>query len=166
MLWGLPKPEPENSSFCAADLHVLCGGHAAISRALIIAPTRELSEQTHKAIGLLGRRAQIHSASIYGGVGIGGQITAPLIKLNIISACPVPLEHIQRNTIDLSHVRGARTGWADQCLIWLSGCPKIVKHFPNSVKRCFLRYDAQRYKKLANDLLQNPVNIEIGHARR
>ncbi|MGA2553363.1 MAG: DEAD/DEAH box helicase, partial [Smithella sp.] len=95
----------KTAAFVLPILQRLMQGPRGHIRALIIAPTRELSEQTHKAIGQLGRRAQIHSASIYGGVNINGQITRLRDKIDIVSACPGRLlDHIQRNTIDLSHI--------------------------------------------------------------
>jgi ATP-dependent RNA helicase RhlE len=127
-----------------------------------------LSEQTHKAIGQLGRRAQIHSASIYGGVGIGGQITRLRDKVDIVSACPGRLlDHIQRNTIDLSHVEVLVLDEADHMfdMGFLPDVRKIVKHLPK--QRQTLLFSATMpndIKSLANDLLLNPVNIEIGHA--
>ncbi len=36
--------------------------------ALILSPTRELSEQTHTAIGILGQKTGLRSLTIYGGV--------------------------------------------------------------------------------------------------
>jgi len=90
----------KTAAFVLPILQRLMQGPRGHIRALIIAPTRELSEQTHKAIGQLGRRAQIHSASIYGGVGIGGQITRLRDKVDIVSACPGRLlDHIQRSHV-------------------------------------------------------------------
>ena len=42
--------------------------------ALIVAPTRELAEQIHDAIGVLGRQTGLRSATAYGGVSINPQI--------------------------------------------------------------------------------------------
>ena len=158
----------KTAAFVLPILQRLMQGPRGQVRALIIAPTRELSEQTHKAIGQLGRRAQIHSASIYGGVGIGGQITRLRDKVDIISACPGRLlDHIQRNTIDLSHVEVLVLDEADHMfdMGFLPDVRKIVKHLPK--QRQTLLFSATMpndIKSLANDLLLNPVNIEIGHA--
>ena len=130
----------KTAAFVLPILQRLMQGPRGHVRALIIAPTRELSEQTHKAIGQLGRRAQIHSASIYGGVGIGGQITRLRDKVDIISACPGRLlDHIQRNTIDLSHVEVLVLDEADHMfdMGFLPDVRKIVKHLPKQRQRCF-----------------------------
>jgi len=158
----------KTAAFVLPILQRLMQGPRGRIRALIIAPTRELSEQTHKAIGQLGRRAQIHSASIYGGVGIGGQIARLRDKVDIVSACPGRLlDHIQRNTIDLSHIEVLVLDEADHMfdMGFLPDVRKIVKHLPK--QRQTLLFSATMpndIKSLANDLLQNPVNIEIGHA--
>ena len=158
----------KTAAFVLPILQRLMQGPRGRIRALIIAPTRELSEQTHKAIGFLGRRAQIHSASIYGGVNINGQITRLRDKIDIVSACPGRLlDHIQRNTIDLSHVEVLVLDEADHMfdMGFLPDVRRIVKHLPK--QRQTLLFSATMpndIKSLANDLLINPVNIEIGHA--
>jgi ATP-dependent RNA helicase RhlE len=157
----------KTAAFVLPILQRLMQGPRDHIRALIIAPTRELSEQTHKAIGQLGRRAQIHSASIYGGVNINGQIARLRDKIDIVSACPGRLlDHIQRNTIDLSHVEVLVLDEADHMfdMGFLPDVRKIVKHLP--AKRQTLLFSAtmpEDIRSLANDLLINPVNIKIGH---
>jgi len=56
----------KTAAFVLPILQRLMSGQHGPVRALIIAPTRELSEQTHKVIGLLGRKTRLKSASIYG----------------------------------------------------------------------------------------------------
>ena len=157
----------KTAAFVLPILQRLMQGPRGHIRALIIAPTRELSEQTHKAIGQLGRRAQIHSASIYGGVNINGQITRLRDKVDIVSACPGRLlDHIHRKTIDLSHVEVLVIDEADHMfdMGFLPDVRKIVKHLP--AQRQTLLFSAtmpEDIRSLANDLLTNPVNIKIGH---
>ncbi|MGB5217707.1 MAG: DEAD/DEAH box helicase [Smithella sp.] len=157
----------KTAAFVLPILQRLMQGPRGHIRALIIAPTRELSEQTHEAIGQLGRRAQVRSASIYGGVNINGQINKLRNNVDIVSACPGRLlDHIQRNTIDLSHVEVLVLDEADHMfdMGFLPDVRKIVKHLPT--KRQTLLFSAtmpEDIRSLANDLLINPVNIKIGH---
>ena len=77
------------------------------------------------------------------------------------------LDHIQRDTIDLSHVEVLVLDEADHMfdMGFLPDVRKIVKHLPK--QRQTLLFSATMpndIKSLANDLLLNPVNIEIGHA--
>ena len=136
-------------------------------RALIIAPTRELSEQTHEAIKQLGHKTKLRSAAVYGGVSIHNQINRLRGNVEIVSACPGRLlDHIERGTIDLSHVEVLVLDEADHMfdMGFLPDVRKIVKHLPK--KRQTLLFSATMpddVKSLAMDLLQNPVTIQIGH---
>jgi ATP-dependent RNA helicase RhlE len=137
-------------------------------RALIIAPTRELSEQTHEAIEQLGRKTKLRSTTIYGGVSIYNQINRLRGNVEIISACPGRLlDHIERGTIDLSHVEVLVIDEADHMfdMGFLPDVRRIVKHLPQ--KRQTLLFSATMpddVRSLALDLLQDPINIQIGHS--
>ena len=156
----------KTAAFVLPILQRLMQGSRGHVRALIIAPTRELSEQTHEAIEQLGCRTQLRSASIYGGVSIQGQIKRLRDKVEIISACPGRLlDHINRGTVDLSHIEVLVLDEADHMfdMGFLPDIRRIVKHLP--AKRQTLLFSATMpddIKRLANDLLQNPVNIKIG----
>jgi ATP-dependent RNA helicase RhlE len=158
----------KTAAFVLPILQRLMQGPRGHVRALIIAPTRELSEQTHKAIGELGCKTQLKCASIYGGVSIQGQIKKLRDKVEIISACPGRLlDHINRGTIDLSRIEVLVIDEADHMfdMGFLPDVRRIVKCLP--VKRQTLLFSATMpddIKSLANDLLKNPVNIKIGHA--
>ncbi|MBN1473359.1 MAG: DEAD/DEAH box helicase [Syntrophaceae bacterium] len=136
-------------------------------RALIIAPTRELSEQTLEAIKELGRKTKLRSTAVYGGVSIHNQINRLHGNVEIISACPGRLlDHIERGTVDLSHVEVLVLDEADHMfdMGFLPDVRRIVKHLPE--KRQTLLFSATMpddVRKLAMDLLRNPVNIQIGH---
>lgn len=156
----------KTAAFVLPILQRLMQGSRGHVRALIIAPTRELSEQTHEAIEQLGCRTQLRSASIYGGVSIQGQIKRLRDKVEIISACPGRLlDHINRGTVDLSHIEVLVLDEADHMfdMGFLPDIRRIVKHLP--AQRQTLLFSATMpddIKRLANDLLQNPVNIKIG----
>ena len=156
----------KTAAFVLPILQRLMQGTRGHIRALIVAPTRELAEQTHEAIGELGRRTQLKSASIYGGVNISGQIKKLRDKVEIISACPGRLlDHINRGTIDLSRVEVLVIDEADHMfdMGFLPDVRRIVKCLPT--KRQTLLFSATMpddIRKLANDLLKNPVNIKIG----
>jgi len=95
----------KTAAFVLPILQRLMQGARGHVRALIIAPTRELSEQTHTAIMQLGRKTKLRSVSIYGGVNINGQINKLRNNVEIISACPGRLlDHINRGTVDLSRI--------------------------------------------------------------
>lgn len=157
----------KTAAFVLPILQRLMQGSRGYVRALIIAPTRELSEQTHTAIMQLGRQTKLRSISIYGGVNINGQINKLRNNVEIISACPGRLlDHINRGTVDLSRVEVLVIDEADHMfdMGFLPDVRKIVKNLP--AKRQTLLFSATMpndIRSLANDLLINPVNIKIGH---
>lgn len=136
-------------------------------RALIIAPTRELTEQTNKVIAQLGQRTGLKGLSIYGGVNIRSQITALKKGANIITACPGRLlDHINRGTIDVSQVDVLVLDEADHMfdMGFLPDIKKIVANLPS--KRQTLMFSATMPKDiriLADKVLTDPVTVKIGH---
>src|SRR4030066_1789918 len=64
----------KTAAFVLPILNRLMQGERGHVRALIIAPTRELAEQTHEAIGSLGHQTRLKSVTVYGGVGMKPQI--------------------------------------------------------------------------------------------
>jgi ATP-dependent RNA helicase RhlE len=158
----------KTAAFVLPILQRLLAGPRGHVRVLIVAPTRELCEQTNTAIGELGRKTQLKSASIYGGVSIQGQIKRLREKVDIISACPGRLlDHVNRGTIDLSHVEVLVLDEADHMfdMGFLPDVRRIVKCLPaNRQTLLFSATMPSDIRSLANDLLQNPVNIKIGDA--
>lgn len=135
-------------------------------RALIIGPTRELTEQTHQAACQMGKKTGIRSASIYGGVGIQPQINILRKGVDIVSACPGRLlDHITRRTIDLSHIEVLVLDEADQMfdMGFLPDIRKIIKHLPaNRQTLLFSATMPADIKVLAREILKNPVNVQAG----
>ncbi len=157
----------KTAAFVLPILQRLTQGKRGAVRALIVAPTRELSEQTHEAIFQLGRKTGLRSAAIYGGASIHNQISKLRTGVDIISACPGRLlDHIERGTIDLSSVEVLVLDEADHMfdMGFLPDVRKIVKHLPAG--RQTLLFSAtmpNEIRSLANDLLRNPVHIQVGH---
>ena len=123
----------KTAAFVLPILQRLISGKQGQIRALILAPTRELSEQTHEAIRELGQKTRLSSATIYGGVSIQNQINKLRSRVDIVSACPGRLlDHIGRGTIDLSGVEVLVLDEADHMfdMGFLPEVRKIVKHLP------------------------------------
>ena len=134
-------------------------------RALIIAPTRELAEQTHQAIETLGRKTRVKSVTVYGGVGIQPQIQR-LRRADIVVACPGRLlDHIGRRTIDLSRLEVLVVDEADRMfdMGFFPDIRRILKHLP--VKHQTLLFSATmppEIRRLAGDILRNPATVQVG----
>lgn len=156
----------KTAAFVLPILQRLMQGPRKKVRALIIAPTRELTEQTHKFIGQLGRRTGLRSLSVYGGVNIRPQIIALSRGVGIVSACPGRLlDHIQRRTIDVSHIDVLVLDEADHMfdMGFLPDIKKIVSYLPSQRQTLlFAATMPEEIKALADKVLTDPVLVQIG----
>lgn len=88
----------KTAAFVLPILNRLIQGPRGGIRALIIAPTRELSQRIHSTIEALSCETPLCSAVVHGGVGINPQIQA-LRLADMVVACPGRLmDHITRCT--------------------------------------------------------------------
>ncbi len=156
----------KTAAFVLPILHRLMEGKGGYIRALIVAPTRELAEQTHDAIGSLGSKTGIRSVTVYGGVGINPQAAKLRKGPEIIVACPGRLlDHISRGTVDLSRLEVLILDEADHMfdMGFLTDIRRILKHLPR--KRQTLLFSAtmpEEIRHLAQDVLNDPVTIQVG----
>ncbi len=159
----------KTAAFALPILQRLLSGNRKHVRSLIIAPTRELTEQTYNAVKHLGYKTGLRGMSIYGGVSIRPQISTLKKGVDIVSACPGRLlDHINRGTIDVSKVEVLVLDEADHMfdMGFLPDIRKIIKRLP--VKRQTLLFSATMPKdirRLANDVLHDPVKVQIGHTK-
>jgi len=157
----------KTAAFVLPLLHQLlsAGTRGRAVRAVIVSPTRELSEQTHAAIGELARLTGLTSVSIYGGVNIATQIKTLRRGVDIVVACPGRLlDHVQRRTIDLSQVEFLILDEADQMfdMGFLPDIRKIVRYVPKVRQRMlFSATMPPDIRDLTRELLKNPVRIQV-----
>lgn len=157
----------KTAAFVLPILERLMQGQRGRVRALIIAPTRELAEQIHEAIGALGRQTKLRSVTIYGGVGVNPQIQKLRSGVEIVVACPGRLlDHINQGTINLSHLEVLVLDEADRMfdMGFLPDIRRILKHVP--AKRQTLLFSATMpddIRRLANEVLHAPVTVQVGH---
>jgi ATP-dependent RNA helicase RhlE len=156
----------KTAAFVLPILQRLMQGERGRVRALIVAPTRELAEQIHAAIGVMGKQTRIRSVTVYGGVGINPQIQRIKSGVEIVVACPGRLlDHIGQKTIDLSQLEVLVLDEADHMfdMGFLPDIRRILKHIPR--KRQTLLFSAtmpEDIRKLANDILHDPVTVQAG----
>lgn len=154
----------KTAAFVLPILHRLLHGKRGQTRALVIAPTRELAEQIHQAIGVLGGRTGLRSAAIYGGVGIQPQVKA-LKSADIVVACPGRLlDHIGRRTVNLSCLEVLVLDEADQMfdMGFLPDIRRILTHLPSH--RQTLLFSAtmpDQIRRLAGEILKKPVKVQV-----
>jgi len=156
----------KTAAFALPILNRLMDGPHGKIRALIIAPTRELAEQIHCAIQTLGYKTGLRSAVVYGGVGIQPQIQA-LKRADIVVCCPGRLlDHIGRRTVDLSRLEVLVADEGDQMfdMGFFPDIRRILSHVPSKGRQTLL-FSAtmpQEIRRLANDILKNPITVQIG----
>lgn len=157
----------KTAAFVLPILHRLLHGQHRRVRALIIAPTRELAEQIHQDIEMLGCKTSLRSATVYGGVGIQRQVQL-LKSADIVVACPGRLlDHINRKTVDLSHLEVLVLDEADQMfdMGFLPDIRRILTHLPQSNRQTLLFSATMpiQIRRLAGDILKKCVRIQAGH---
>jgi ATP-dependent RNA helicase RhlE len=137
-------------------------------RALILVPTRELAVQVHESVRTYGRHLRIKSTTIYGGVGMGPQLSALKNGVDIIVATPGRLlDHIEQRSADLSGIEMLVLDEADRMLDmgFIRDIRRILALLPK--KKQSLLFSAtfsDEIRGLATGLLTDPVSVEV--ARR
>ncbi|MDD2901262.1 MAG: DEAD/DEAH box helicase [Syntrophales bacterium] len=158
----------KTAAFVLPVLHRLMQGGRRRVRALVMAPTRELAEQIHEAIGALGRWTGLKSVTLYGGVSFNLQVNKLKRGAEIVVACPGRLlDHINHGTVDLSSVEVLVLDESDRMfdMGFLPDIRKIIKHVP--AKRQTLLFSATMPDDillLAQEVLKAPVTVQVNAA--
>ena len=156
----------KTAAFVLPILQRLLKGNRHQVRVLIVAPTRELAEQTHEAATGLGKRTGVRSVSIYGGVSKGPQITALKRGAEIVVACPGRLLDLHsEGRIDLSHVEVLVLDEADRMcdMGFLPDIRRILKLLPSRRQTLFFSATMPKeIRTLADTILKNPKTVQIG----
>ncbi|HTY12057.1 MAG TPA: DEAD/DEAH box helicase [Bacteroidota bacterium] len=140
------------------------------TRGLIVTPTRELAQQVEESVVGYGRFAPFQSLAIFGGVNMENQIKRLARGIDIVVATPGRLlDHLNRGTIDLSHVEILVLDEADRMfdMGFIKDIRKIIARLP--VKRQTLLFSATmsaEVRKLVASIQSNPELIEIGELRK
>lgn len=156
----------KTAAFVLPILDRLMQGKRGHVRALVMAPTRELAEQIHQAIGTLGPQTRLKSVAVYGGVSINPQIEKLRRGAEIVVACPGRLlDHLGQRTIDLSNLEVLVLDEADHMfdMGFFPDIRRILKCLPQ--QRQTLLFSATMPKEirhLANDALKDPVTLDVG----
>jgi ATP-dependent RNA helicase RhlE len=156
----------KTAAFVLPILERLINGGRGYVRALIVAPTRELAEQINENICGLGRKTDIRSISIYGGVNIKPQIAKLAKGVEIIVACPGRLlDHLNQKTISLAKLEVLVLDEADHMfdMGFFPDIKRIMQQLPK--RRQNLLFSAtmpQEIRHLAREVLVDPVTIQIG----
>lgn len=135
-------------------------------QALVISPTRELAIQTQEEIYKLGKEKKAKVQAVYGGANIARQIKQlKNYPPHILVGTPGRLlYHLQRKTLDLSHVKMLILDEADEMLDmgFLDDIEKIIAHTPK--KRQTLLFSAtmpQAILNIGKRFMVHPQTVKI-----
>jgi superfamily II DNA/RNA helicase len=155
----------KTAAFVLPILERLMKGPRGKLRALILAPTRELAEQTHTAITQLGKQTGLRSITVYGGVSAQPQIKNLKMGVDIVVACPGRLLDLkEQRAINLSNIEILVLDEADHMfdMGFLPSIRRIIDCLPE--KRQTLLFSAtmpNEIRNLAKEMLYSPVTVEI-----
>ena len=156
----------KTAAFVLPILQRLLQGPRGHVRALIISPTRELTEQTCESINDLGKQTGLQSIAIYGGVSMEQQIRRLSNGVEIIAACPGRLlDHLWKGTITLTHLEVLVIDEADRMfdmgfLPSVKGILECILHPRQTL--LFSATMPSEIRCLVQEILHDPVAIQIG----
>jgi len=134
-------------------------------RALILAPTRELTAQIAESAKTYGRHVSVRSTMIFGGVSIRPQFEALRRGVDIVIATPGRLlDHLQQGTVNLGAVEVLVLDEADRMLDmgFIRDIRKIMQRLPKERQNLlFSATFSNDIRSLAQDILRNPVEIAV-----
>lgn len=156
----------KTAAFALPIIQRLLSGQNRRTRALIIAPTRELASQIDEAIADFAKNTDVRSVAVYGGVGMAPQIRALRAGVEIVVACPGRLlDHIRQGIAKLGDIEVLVLDEADQMfdMGFLPTVREIIRHLPKV--RQSLLFSATmpaEISHIAKSILVDPVTIKVG----
>ena len=154
----------KTAAFLLPILHKLIDKPRGTTRALVLAPTRELAAQILEDLNDLAVHTPITGASIFGGVGMGPQEHAFRSGVDILIATPGRLlDHLRAPYAKLTHLEFLVLDEADRMLDmgFLPEIRKILRYVPT--KRQTLFFSATMPPPIAaltGEMLRQPVTIQ------
>ena len=135
------------------------------TRALVLAPTRELACQIRDDLNALAQFTGVKSAVVHGGVGMGPQQTAFRRGTDVIVATPGRLlDHFQHHYAALSGLEYLVLDEADRMLDmgFLPDIRRVLRHVPKPKQIFFFSATMPApIEKLTKELLKDPVRITL-----
>lgn len=164
----------KTAAFALPTLQRLSGspkvGGRRKTRALVLAPTRELACQIGESFRDYGRHTGLRPAVVYGGVGQNPQVRALQAGVDILVATPGRLlDLMQQGHVDLSRVEVLILDEADRMLDmgFIHDLRRIVANVP--VRRQTLLFSATMppaIRQLADQWLRDPVDVKVDPAAK
>lgn len=134
-------------------------------RALVLAPTRELAVQVSEALQKFAEGLRLPIATVYGGASYGPQLSALRKGVPIVVGTPGRvLDHLERGTLDLSHLEMLVLDEADEMLRmgFLEDVERVLEASPDDRQvALFSATMPKQIKRIADDVLNSPQEIQV-----
>jgi ATP-dependent RNA helicase RhlE len=149
--------------------HLLASESKGKTRAVVLAPTRELAMQIAEEAHRLARNTGVRTGAIYGGAPMKRQIEELKRGLDLIVATPGRLmDHMRHRRVDFKHLQILVLDEADRMLDmgFLPDIDEIVEQMP--AKRQTMLFSATMpgpIVSLTYRYMKNPIRVEIATAR-
>jgi len=154
----------KTAAFLLPILHNLIDKPRGRTRALILAPTRELAAQILEEFNALAVHTPLTGASVFGGVGMGPQEHAFRAGVDVIVATPGRLlDHLRAPYAKLSHLEYLVLDEADRMLDmgFLPDIRRILRQIPTRRQTLFFSATMPaEILKLTQEMLRNPETIQ------
>ena len=154
----------KTAAFLLPILHNLIDKPRGRTRALILAPTRELAAQILEEFNALAVHTPLTGASVFGGVGMGPQEHAFRAGVDVIVATPGRLlDHLRAPYAKLSHLEYLVLDEADRMLDmgFLPDIRRILRQIPTRRQTLFFSATMpSEILKLTQEMLRNPETIQ------
>jgi ATP-dependent RNA helicase RhlE len=155
----------KTAAFLLPILHQLVDQPRGTTRALVLAPTRELACQIRDDLNALAQFTGLKSAVVHGGVGMGPQQTAFRRGVDVIIATPGRLlDHFQHHYAALSGLEYLVLDEADRMLDmgFLPDIRRVLRHVPKPKQIFFFSATMPApIEKLTREILQEPAKITL-----
>ncbi|MDT8341953.1 MAG: DEAD/DEAH box helicase [Longimicrobiales bacterium] len=155
----------KTAAFLLPILQDLIGRPRGSTRALILAPTRELAMQICADVGDLARFTGIRATAVYGGVNINPQTRALSRGVDIVVATPGRLlDHFGQGNAPLASLEYLVLDEADRMLDmgFLPDIRRILRHIPRPRQTLFFSATMPpEIEKLTHEILTDPVRLAL-----
>ncbi len=135
------------------------------TRALILAPTRELAAQIAEHLSAFAKHTRVRVAAVYGGVGFAAQVAAFRRGADIIVATPGRLlDHLSQGTAVLDGIALLVLDEADRMLDmgFLPDVRRVLRALPAQRQTFFFSATIPPpIAALAKDMLRDPARIDL-----
>jgi ATP-dependent RNA helicase RhlE len=154
----------KTAAFLLPIMQRLLGKPRGRTRALVLAPTRELAAQILEEFNNLATHTPLTGAAVFGGVGMGPQEHAFRAGVDIIVATPGRLlDHMRSPYVNFSHLECLVLDEADRMLDmgFLPDIRRVLRALPQ--KRQTLFFSATMPPEIAaltREMLVNPATVQ------